>query len=142
MKILAKIVLLFVSAHAIAQNSEIVGYWKTIDDNTGKPESVIEIFQKQDGKYYGKVTDMLVKPVNEKCVKCTDDRKNKPLLGLEVIRGLVKDKSGAYKGGTITDPKNGNTYKCTISRKGNVLHVRGFVGFSLIGRTQMWYLAN
>jgi len=122
------------------QNAGIVGYWKTVDDGTGKAESVIEIFEKPDGKYYGRISKMLIKPVSD---KCRDDRKGAPLLGLEIIRALAKEKNGQlYGGGTITDPKNGKTYKCTVTRDGDRLHVRGYVGFSLMGRTQTWRLAK
>lgn len=128
--------------HAIAQNNQdIVGKWKTVDDETGEAKSIVEIFQKTDGKYYGKISKLLIKPENDKCVRCKDDRKNKPLLGLEIIRGITK-RGDEFSGGTITDPKNGKTYKCTITREGNKLLVRGYVGFSLIGRTQTWQLTN
>jgi hypothetical protein len=79
---------LFLSAFSYAQ---IEGKWKTIDDETGKPKSIVEIFKKSDGKYYGKIVQLLQKPENNNCVKCTDDRKNKPLLGLEIIRGLKSE---------------------------------------------------
>ncbi|PRD54782.1 DUF2147 domain-containing protein [Sphingobacterium gobiense] len=127
---------------ATAQNSQnIVGKWKTIDDETGEAKSIVEVFQKADGKYYGKISKLLIKPENDKCVQCKDDRKNQPLLGLEIIRGITK-KGDEFSGGTITDPKNGKTYKCSITREGNKLLVRGYVGFSLIGRTQTWQLTN
>ena len=120
---------------AISAQSE--GKWKTIDDETGKAKSIVEIFKKNDGKYYGKIQQLMQKPTNDNCVKCKDDRKNKPLIGLEIIRGLEKD-GDEFTGGTITDPKNGKTYKCTITRDGNKLNVRGYIGFSVIGRTQVW----
>lgn len=119
--------------------AQIEGKWKTIDDETGKPKSIVEIFKKSDGKYYGRISQLLAKPEHETCVKCSDDRKNKPLLGLEIIRGLKKD-DGEFTGGNITDPKNGKTYKCTITKNGDdKLNVRGYIGFSLIGRSQTWY---
>lgn len=121
--------------------SQIEGKWKTIDDETGKAKSIVEIFKKSDGKYYGKIVQLLAKPTNNNCVACKDDRKNKPLLGLEIIRGLEKDDS-EFTGGTITDPKSGKTYKCIIKREGDKLNVRGYVGFSLIGRTQTWHKTN
>jgi len=128
--------------HAIAQNNQnIVGKWKTVDDETGEAKSIVEVFQKPDGKYYGKISKLLVKPENDKCVQCKDDRKNQPLLGLEIIRGITK-KGDEFSGGTITDPKNGKAYKCTITRQGDKLLVRGYVGFSLIGRTQTWQLVK
>lgn len=117
--------------------AQIEGKWKTIDDETGKEKSIVEIFKKSDGKYYGKVSQLLQKPANNNCVACKDDRKNKPILGLEIIRGLVKD-GDEFTNGTITDPKNGKVYKCTITKDGDKLNVRGYVGFSLIGRTQTW----
>lgn len=122
----------------VAISAQIEGKWKTIDDETGKKaKSIVEIFKKNDGKYYGKIQQLMQKPTNDNCVKCKDDRKNKPLIGLEIIRGLEKD-GDEFTGGTITDPKNGKTYKCTITRDGNKLNVRGYIGFSVIGRTQVW----
>ncbi len=118
--------------------AQIEGKWKTIDDETGEAKSVVEIYKKSNGQYYGKISQLLGKVENENCVKCSDDRKNKPLVGLEIIRGLKKSGS-EFTGGTITDPKSGKTYKCTITRSGDKLNVRGYIGFSLIGRTQTWH---
>ena len=134
-KILFALVAVLFSSLTFAQ---IEGKWKTIDDETGKEKSVVEIFKKADGKYYGKITQLVQKPENSNCVKCTDDRKNKPLVGLEIIRGLKKE-GDEFSGGTITDPKSGKTYKCTITRSGDKLNVRGYIGFSLIGRSQTWH---
>ena len=117
--------------------AQIEGKWKTIDDETGQDKSIVEITKKSDGKYYGKVVQLLIKPAKANCTECKDDRKNKPILGMEVVRGMKKDGS-EFSGGTITDPKTGKTYKCNITRDGDKLNVRGYVGFSLIGRTQTW----
>lgn len=133
-KIAFAFVALFISVFTFAQ---IEGRWKTIDDETGKEKSVVEIYKKGD-KYYGKIVQLLQKPQNNNCVKCTDDRKNKPLIGMEVIRGLVKD-GNDFTNGTITDPAKGKTYKCTVTRSGDKLNVRGYIGFSMIGRTQTWH---
>lgn len=130
--------LLFLGTLSFAQ---IEGKWKTIDDETGQAKSIVEIYKTSDGKYNGKILQLLAKPEHETCVKCTDDRKNKPLIGLEIIRGMSKDGSD-FSGGKITDPKSGKTYKCTIKREGDKLNVRGYIGFSLIGRTQTWYKVN
>lgn len=134
-KIIFAFVALFFATLSYAQ---IEGKWKTIDDETGQEKSIVEIFKKSDGKYYGKVTQLLIKPAKPTCVDCKDDRKNKPILGMEVVRGLKKD-GNEFTGGTITDPKTGKTYKCTITRAGDKLNVRGYVGFSLIGRSQTWH---
>ena len=133
-KIFLTLALSFIGVLSFAQ---IEGKWKTIDDETGKAKSVVEIYKKSDGKYYGKIDQLLIKPEHANCVECKDDRKGKPLLGLEIIRGLAKD-SDEFSGGTITDPKNGKTYKCIIKREGNKLNVRGYIGISLIGRSQTW----
>lgn len=118
--------------------AQIEGKWKTIDDETGKPKSIVEIFKKSDGKYYGKVIQLLIKPADPNCSSCKDDRKEKPILGMEVIRGLKKNQND-FDGGTITDPKTGKTYKCSIKREENRLIVRGYLGISLIGRNQTWH---
>lgn len=118
--------------------AQIEGKWKTIDDETGQAKSIVEISKKADGKYYGKVVQLLIKPEHANCIDCKDDRKNKPILGMEVIRDMKKD-GNEFTGGTITDPKTGKTYKCTITKDGDKLNVRGFIGFSFIGRSQTWY---
>jgi uncharacterized protein (DUF2147 family) len=137
-KIIFSFVALFFATLSFAQ---IEGKWKTIDDETGQAKSIVEIFKKTDGKYYGKVSQLLIKPEHANCIDCKDDRKNKPILGMEIIRGMKKD-GADFSGGTITDPKTGKTYKCNISRDGEKLNVRGYIGFSLIGRSQTWYLVK
>ncbi len=115
-----------------------VGKWKTWDDETGKAKSIVEIYKKSDGKYYGKIVQLLVTPENDKCVKCEGALYNKPLIGLEILQGLEKDDE-EYEDGTITDPKTGKEYSCYIELVNtNKLKVRGYIGFSLIGRTQYW----
>lgn len=140
-KLLITLTMVVTSIVLFAQSNDIVGKWTTIDDDSGKAKSVVEIFKKSDGKYYGKIVQLLQKPENENCVACKDDRKNKPLIGLEIIRGL-KMEGKEFTGGTITDPKSGKTYKCTITRNGDKLNVRGYVGISLMGRTQVWTLVK
>jgi uncharacterized protein (DUF2147 family) len=121
---------------AVAQ--DVTGKWKTIDDETGEAKSVVEIY-KQNGKIYGKVVEIFdASKRNLNCVECTGNDKNKPIMGLVIIKGLQKD-GDEYNGGTITDPNNGKVYKCYIELEGaNTLNVRGYIGFSLLGRTQTW----
>lgn len=137
-KLLATFVLSLFSVMSFAQ---IEGKWKTIDDETKQAKSIVEIWKKSDGKYYGKVSQLLIKPANPNCVGCKDDRKGKPILGMEIIRGLEKD-GAEFTDGTITDPKTGKTYKCTITRTGDKLNVRGYMGVSILGRTQVWQKVN
>ncbi|WP_374461970.1 DUF2147 domain-containing protein [Chryseobacterium taeanense] len=136
-----KLLLTFIlSLFGVFSFAQIEGKWKTIDDETKQAKSIVEIYKKGD-QYYGKVSQLLIKPANPNCVDCKDDRKNKPILGMEIIRGLKKD-GDEFTGGTITDPKTGKTYKCTIKKDGDNLNVRGYLGFSLLGRTQTWHKVN
>jgi len=137
-KMLVAIAALCISSFSFAQ---IEGKWKTVDDETGQAKSIVEITKKPNGQYSGKIVKLLQKPETENCVNCTGDRKNKPILGMEIIRGLKKS-GDEFTDGTITDPKSGKTYDCTITKSGDKLNVRGYVGFSLLGRTQTWYKVN
>lgn len=137
-----KLLLTFVlSLFGVLSFAQIEGKWKTIDDETKQAKSIVEIFKKSDGKYYGKVSQLLIKPADPNCTGCKDDRKGKPILGMEIIRGLKKD-GDEFTGGTITDPKSGKTYKCTITKSGDKLNVRGYMGVSVFGRTQTWDKVN
>ena len=136
-KLLATFALSLFSVMSFAQ---IEGKWKTIDDETGKPKSIVEVFKKRDGKYYGKIVQLLIKPENNNCVKCKDDRKNKPLVGLEIIRGLSKD-GNEFGGGTITNPKDGKSYKTEIVRENNTLKVKALI-MGIAMKTQTWHKVN
>ncbi|KAA0130410.1 DUF2147 domain-containing protein [Chryseobacterium sp. SN22] len=136
-----KLLLTFaLSLFGVMTFAQIEGKWKTIDDETKQAKSIVEIYKKGD-QYYGKISQLLVKPANPNCTECKDDRKNRPILGMEIIRGLKKDGS-EFTDGTITDPKTGKTYKCTIKREGDKLNVRGYLGISAFGRTQTWQKVN
>ncbi len=117
-----------------------VGEWRTIDDATHEPKAVIRIFE-QGGALYGVVEKSLlaVPPAHKICDQCSDDRKDKPILGMDIIRGLRKD-GDQWDGGTILDPEQGKIYKCKMSLQpgGQKLEVRGYIGISLLGRTQTW----
>lgn len=116
----------------------IVGTWKSVDDETGKAKSYVKIYQMTNGKYYGKVIKLLADKDTVTCFKCTDHRKNKPVLGMNVISDMKLQKDGSLAEGTICDPKNGKIYKCKMRIVDGKLDVRGFIGVSLIGRTQTW----
>ncbi|MFC0342975.1 DUF2147 domain-containing protein [Epilithonimonas hispanica] len=133
-KLLLSLAFSFIGVLSFAQ---IEGKWKTIDDETGKAKSIVEIWKKSDGKYYGKISQLLIKPENANCVKCKDDRKNKPLVGLEIIRGLSKD-GNEFSGGTITNPKDGKSYKTEIVREGDVLKVKAII-LGIAVKTQTWH---
>ncbi len=116
---------------------DIVGSWKTIDDNTGKAKSIIEIYKKGE-KFYGKVAEILepTEP-NPICKECDedDDRYKKPVLGMEILRGCVL-KGNEYVNGKILDPENGTEYNCKLWMEDGDLMLRGYVAFFY--RTQRW----
>lgn len=115
-----------------------VGTWKTIDDETGKAKSHVEIFEK-DGKLYGKVVKILTPgKENAKCDKCGGALKGKPINGMVILNGLKKD-GNEWNGGKIIDPNTGKEYKASLKLNGkDKLDVRGYIGISLVGRTQTW----
>ena len=118
---------------------DVTGTWKTIDDESGEAKSYVEIY-KRDGKVYGKVTKILNPEKQDAiCVDCPEWADGKPILGLEIIKGLEKDDE-EYNDGEILDPNSGKVYDCYIELiEPDKLKVRGFIGFSLLGRTQYWY---
>ena len=119
------------------QAQAVTGKWKTIDDETGKAKSIVEISEK-NGKLYGKVVEILTDKKDAKCDKCPGADKGKPIKGLTIIKGLSKD-GKEYSGGTITDPSSGKEYKCVVKLNGSEkLDVRGYVGIQALGRTQTW----
>jgi len=119
-----------------------VGSWHTIDDKTGEIKSLVVITE-SNGVLSGHVDKLLRKDADQKavCDKCTDDRKDKPVLGLEIIRAAKKaEGKDVWEGGNIVDPDNGTVYKLKLTPidGGKKLEVRGFIGFALLGRTQTW----
>ena len=132
-------IVFMVCAIFIGTAQDVVGKWKTIDDDTGEAKSIVEIY-KEDGKIYGKVVDILnPSKKNATCDKCPDEAKGKPIMGLVILKGLEKD-GDEYSGGTILDPNKGKVYKCLIGLENpDKLKVRGYVGFSLLGRSQYWH---
>lgn len=136
MKKIFLISLFFLFQNSFSQS--VLGKWKTIDDETGVEKSIVEIYEVK-GKLFGKIIEIFeVKNRNRKCDLCTGDDKDKPILGFVIIRGLKKD-DDEYNGGKITDPKNGKTYKCYITlEEKDKLKIRGYIGISLLGRTQYW----
>ncbi len=108
----------------------VTGFWTTIDDETKKAKSVVEIYEKE-GKIFGKVVEIF----GDKEAKAAILGSPK-ILGLEIIKNMVK-KGSKYKNGTILDPKKGKTYSCELWREGDNLIVRGKIAF--LGRNQTWH---
>jgi uncharacterized protein (DUF2147 family) len=115
-----------------------VGQWKTVDEKSGAVESVVEIYD-QGGKLFGKIAN-LTKPTDDQgkpklCTKCAGADKDKPIVGLIIIKGLGAD-GAHWKGGTILDPDDGKVYSAELWVEEGKLNVRGYLGFFY--RTQTW----
>jgi uncharacterized protein (DUF2147 family) len=135
--------MLFLVHNLAAQTSfsgrSCVGVWKTVDDETGKVRSHVRIWE-EGGKFYGKIEKLLNRTADEDvdpiCTVCPGDRKNKKVIGMSILRGMIKE-SSRYAQGTILDPKKGKEYTCTmwLTNK-DTLMVRGWWG--AFYRTQTW----
>ena len=132
---------------AAAQASSPAGLWRTIDDSTKKDKSLVRIVE-TNGVYSGKV-EKIVDPDSPKdsvCKDCTDERKDKPVVGMTILRGVKQSPkdSAVYEGGDILDPNNGKVYRVRIKvvDNGARLEVRGYIGTPMLGRTQTWVRAE
>ena len=135
------ILLMVFFSSAVLAESTPAGLWRTIDDHNGKEKSLVRIVE-VNGEFRGTIEKLFREPgedPNPNCEKCPGDKKNKPVLGMMILTGLKKDKD-QWSGGEILDPQNGKIYKCKVwlENKDRELHLRGFIGVSLLGRTQVW----
>lgn len=123
------------SASALASP---VGLWKSIDDETKQPKSLVRILEK-DGVLVGLVEKILTDKADAKCDKCTDERRDQPVQGMTIITGM-KRAGEQWEGGRILDPNNGKIYSSLMKLidGGRRLEVRGYVGAPLFGRSQTW----
>jgi uncharacterized protein (DUF2147 family) len=118
--------------------SSPVGLWAPTDGE-GKPMGIIRIFER-DGAFYGRIEPSSPSDdFSARCTRCTDDRKNQPIIGLVIMRHL-KLKDGEYAGGEILDPDTGGIYRCKfhLTEGGWKLRMRGYLGISLLGQSQTW----
>lgn len=117
------------------------GLWKTIDDRSGKPKGLVRI-REVNGQYEGRIEKIFPTPGDDpmpRCEKCDGARRNQPVLGLTFMWGLTKQ-GDEYDNGEILDPESGKIYraKMKLVDGGKKLEVRGFIGISLLGRSQTW----
>ena len=123
------------------------GLWRTVDDNTKKDKSLVRIVE-SNGVYSGKVEKLLdpATPPDAVCKDCSDERKDKPILGMTIIRNMKQsaDDKNVFEGGDILDPNNGKVYKSKLKLvdNGAKLDVRGYIGVPMLGRTQTWIRAE
>lgn len=131
-----------------AANSPI-GYWRTIDDATGKPKGIVQIWSSADNVLHGRILKIWPRPgadQNELCTACQGDKHNQRIVGMVILENLKPNEKNPneWSGGQILDPKNGKTYNCNIqlSNDGAQLKVRGYIGLPLFGRSQTWLKAE
>jgi uncharacterized protein (DUF2147 family) len=123
----------------VAVERSPAGLWKTFDDRTHRARGTIRIYE-ENGTLSGRIESSFTpEEQTERCDKCPGDRKDAPIIGLVVLRGMRKDGS-EYAGGDILDPETGSVYKCrlTLGSDGEKLFVRGYLGLPVFGRTQTW----
>jgi len=130
--------------NAVAQTTP-VGLWNTISDTDGRPTAVVEI-QEVNGELVGTVRGLLVPadPEDSICTKCSGDRKDQRIVGMEILRHMRPDGDNHWSGGEILDPENGKTYRANmkLTDDGKKLVLRGYIGISLFGRSQTWVRAQ
>lgn len=127
----------------MANSQSVFGKWKTIDDRTGEPKAIVDIYEK-DGLMHGRIVKILEEGKEDAlCKKCDGERKNKPIVGMKIIDSLEKNADGEWKGNTLFDPEQGATFRCRIwlnPKNQNELKVRGYLAFFY--RTQTWIRAE
>lgn len=122
--------------------SSPIGVWHTVDDRTGAERSDVRIFQSGD-KVDGQVVHISdPKEAVLLCRKCTDDRRDQPVLGMVILRGMTRD-GAEWTGGRIVDPETGDVYRCSmrLGPDGRTLILRGYVMVPMFGRSQTWLRA-
>ena len=130
------------AAKPAAAQPTVVGLWQAVDADSGQPTGWF-LISDHGGVYDGIIAKMFLQPgedPNVACDRCKDDRRGKPWLGLEIIRGMKPEGNDKYVGGTILDPRDGKIYKAmmSVSPDGQTLIVRGYIGFELLGKNQYW----
>lgn len=137
MKQIVILLILFIASSSMFAQNDILGKWKTIDENTGKARSIVEIYKTGD-LYAGRIIELFRVPGEDPdpvCDKCDGTDKGKKVIGLEIIKDMALD-DDVMDDGQILDPENGKTYDCKLWVEDGKLMVRGYIAFFF--RTQEW----
>jgi uncharacterized protein (DUF2147 family) len=124
---------------AASDLSSPAGRWQPIDEKTGQPLGLIRIYEDR-GLFFGRIEPSSpTDDTSRRCSKCTDERRNQPIIGLLLIRNMRLE-GDEYAGGDILDPDSGRIYGCKfrLIDGGRKLIMRGYIGLSLFGRSQTW----
>ena len=137
-----RLIYIFLLAPIMCLGQDIFGTWRTIDDETGEAKSTVKIYE-ENGIVYGKIIDIYNEAdKNALCTKCVGEEHNKPVIGLVIIKDMIKNGEN-YTNGTIFDPERGKKYKCKLSLdedNSDILQVRGYI--SVFYATQYWERIN
>ena len=130
---------------SLTHAADLTGIWRTIDDKRGIVRAHIQIEKQPDGSYTGTLIEDFPAPGEApllKCNKCPAPYTDKPIIGLEILKGFKQeaDNPNNFSHGKVLDPRHGKIYsgKATLSKDGRKLYLRGYVGISLLGRSQTW----
>jgi uncharacterized protein (DUF2147 family) len=144
-KVILLLILISTSLVIADTNNSPIGVWLTIDDNTHKPTALIQIYEDYDGDLNAKVLKGLRSgdSPDRRCTECPDERKNQKIKGMVIMKHM-KYNGNQWDGGKILDPVAGTEYSCKIylDNDGRKLVVLGYIGFPLLGRTQVWTRQN
>lgn len=138
------IFLIFMYSFALpARGVELTGLWQEYNDDTGNPEALIRIEKAADSSYEGTIQKILPATAENStllCTQCTGSMHNRPLLGLRILSGLKRRDQLNFEDGEITDPDDGNTYRCNIrlSEDGKTIEVTGYLSYNWIGHSEIW----
>lgn len=133
----------FTIVYADSLTDSPIGYWKTIDDVSGRPKSIVHIWKNSSQMLVGQVIKLFPRPGDENpnkiCTACVGERRNQPIVGMVILSGLRANQN-QWGNGQILDPENGKTYSCSIrvADNGKKLDVHGYIGIPLLGRSQSW----
>ncbi|MFY7697734.1 MAG: DUF2147 domain-containing protein [Legionella sp.] len=136
-KVLILVVMFALCSFSYAQQS-IIGHWLIVDDKTGQRRAIVHL-DVNHGRLTGTIVEVFAQIGDTGlCSKCPEQFKNKPIKGLQFVWGLKDSGNGRWGGGQILDAKSGKIYRVNMTVKGDKLYVRGYIGLSLLGRTQIW----